>query len=324
MKNKEVNKILVLRTEHIGDYIVSLPALKFLREKYPKAKITLVIGSCNKDLAKAIPYVDEMIIGANPLAKRNLSILDILIIFTFKINSYLRFIKLIRKESYDLVISFSSRRFNKFILPFVRTRKIISGTDFDYVEEKEVKRCLRVVGSSKRYNFFNGIQLKISKEDRDKVNKILRNRKFDKKNIIILHLFTPIESKNWQVEKWVELIKKLSTDKKKVFVLIGTNEESFLLENVRRRLGKTNIINLAGKLNLTQLVFFISKGNLYIGGDSGPMHIANLVMIPSVILFGQTNEKIWGPNDKQGKILKRESIKDIGVEEVLKEIKWKS
>lgn len=321
MKNKEIRKILILRTEHVGDYIVSLPALKAIREKYPKAKITLIVGPWNKDLAEATPYVDEVIVGTNPLAKRNLKISDILTIFTFKLSSYLKFIKLIRKESYDLTISFSDRKFNKFILPFVRAKKIISGTDFNYTEEKEYKRCLRVVGSLGQRDFFKNVKIQVSNKDKEKVNKILQGKEFSGKKIIIMHLLTPIESKNWQMEKWVEVIRRLSVDKRKMFVLIGSENEKNSLENIRKKLSEVNIVNLARKLTLTQLVYFIAKGKLFLGGNSGPMHIANLAGIPSVILFGETNEKIWGPDKKHAKVLKRKNIKDIGVGEVLKIIK---
>jgi len=317
---EEVKKILILRYEHMGDYIVSLPAIKKVRDSFPLAEISIVVAPWNEKLAGATPYVDKILVGKNPLAKRNLSLGGFIKNFIREIPGFLKFIKLIRGDSYDLVISFSNRKFSKFILPFVKSKKIISGLDLEPVEEREVKRCLRVVESLGAKQQSSKVQFKISKQDKEKVNKILRGREFFKKDIVILHLLTPLASKNWPKENWIKLIKKIDSNNR-VFVLIGTAEERAILERIKSELVGLNVVNLAGKLDLVPLVYFISKVKFYLGGDSGPMHIANLFKIPSVILFGQTNEKVWGPEEDYGKILKRENIRDITVGEVLKAIK---
>lgn len=320
MVGTEVGKILILRTENIGDYIVSLPAIKKIRQNFPDAEITLIVSQCNELLAKATPYVDKVIVGENFLDKRNLSALDIIKNFTFKIYSYFKFLKLIRQESYDLAVSFSNRKFSKLILPFIKTKKLLSGLDFEQIEEKEIKRCLRVVCSlGKTKN--SAIKFKISKEDQKLVNQILKSGHLDKKEIIIAHLLSPLESKNWAEDKWVELIKRLSENKNRVFVLIGSKVERNKLEEIKCKLRGVNVINLSGKLNLVQLAYFMSKGKLYLGIDSGPMHLANLVGLYSIILFGSTNEKIWGPDKKYGKILKKKNINNIMVKDVLVRIK---
>ncbi|NQU99161.1 MAG: glycosyltransferase family 9 protein [Parcubacteria group bacterium] len=227
---------------------------------------------------------------------------------------------MIHKDSYDLVISFSNRKFSRVILPFVKTKKIVSGLDLKTGEEKEAKRCLKVVKSLGTKQQGSEIQFNISRKDKSIVNKILKGKKIFGKDIVVLHLLTPLVSKNWPEENWIKLIKKINPNNK-VFVLIGTGGEKGKLDKIKSQLDGLNVVNLAGKMDLVQLIYFMRNVKLYIGGDSGPMHIANLVKIPSVILFGQTNEKIWGPEEDYGKILKKKNIRDITVEEVFKSIK---
>jgi ADP-heptose:LPS heptosyltransferase len=317
MDRKDVKKILILRTEHIGDYIVSLPAIKLVRLAFPRAEISIAVGPWNKGLAEATPYVDKVIIAENPLIKRNIGQLGVLRAFTLDLGEYRKFMSKLKAEEYDLAISFSNRKFNKFILPFLKAKKVISGTDLETREEKEIRRCVRVLEqigiSSRNYK----VGLKVQKADKEKVLQVLEGEAFSDKKIVAMHLVTPLEAKNWPREKWVELIKQVARDKKKVIVLLGASEEREFLDKVATDSGVKNVVNLAGEFNLVQLALFLSKCQMYVGCDSGPTHLANMAGLRSIVLFGSTNEKVWGPMEGHGKIIKKKKVQDIEVAEVM-------
>jgi len=140
-----MKKILVIKTEHIGDYLLTLPALSALRKRYPKARIDVLIGPWNVALAKATPYVDNAIVFENPLIKRAISKKEIIKELTFGRLKYLRLFKKINTEKYDLIVNFSDRRISRFFNKNIKSRKKICGVDFNFGEIQEGKRMLRIL-----------------------------------------------------------------------------------------------------------------------------------------------------------------------------------
>ena len=313
--NNLVKKLLIIRGEHIGDYVLSLPALRTIRENFPKARIDIVIGPWNKGLAKATPYINRIIIFDNPLVKRNLTYPKILKSLIFDFNKFRRFFRKINKEDYDLLISFSNRKYNKLFLKFVKAKKKISGTEFDFGEIKEKKRIKRLCEKI-NLKFRRKAKLSYSKKDRNLVDKFLKSRNLKEKNFFVLHPLSPLKEKDWPLEKWKEVLNKLNMKT----LVIGTEREGKKIEKEICN-GSGNIINATGKFNLVQTIYLISISKRFLGIDSGPMHLAELTDVPVFALFGPTNEKIWGPCGKKDKVIKKGNINDISVEEVLKEIK---
>ena len=61
-------KILILKHEHIGDYILSLPAIKVLRKNFPRAELNISLRGINKSLAEATPEIDNIILYSDTLS----------------------------------------------------------------------------------------------------------------------------------------------------------------------------------------------------------------------------------------------------------------
>lgn len=315
---REIKKIIILRTEHIGDYSLSLPLLRAIREKYPGAIIDVVVGSWNKDFAESTPYIDNVIIFDNPLIKRNISYGDIFkVIFSKERKKILNFTKKLNKNNYDLLISFSDRKFNKIFLKLIKAGEKISGTEFKGDNLDDRKRMKHLLSNHDINILEKNVDLNYSYEDKKTVDKILENIKGKK---IIFHPITPLEEKNWQIEKWKILANQIKSEKKEYNIfLVGAKIQEKILEEIKK--GKSNIINLAGKLTIPQLILFIDKCDLIIGCDSGPVHLAEITSTPIISLFGQTNEKIWGTPKNKGIFLKKDNINDISVEEVFNNLK---
>jgi len=108
-------------------------------------------------------------------------------------------------------------------------------------------------------------------------------------------------AKCWPYEKFVEVILTLS--KKFDIVIFGGNKEVTLAKKIVRKLEESNCkisLNLAGKTTIEELVDYISSLDLFITGDSGPMHIASAFQIPTISIFGPTKvlETCQWKNDK--------------------------
>ena len=314
---KDLKKILFLRYEHIGDYGMGLPALKALREKFPKHRIDVVVGPWNKKFAEATPYVDKIIIFDNPLTKRNLKYKEIIkILFSKELLNIIKFIRKINRENYDLIVNLSDRKFSKPFTGLMKSKEKILGTKIVNTGFDERKRLRQVMAMHNLSIKETGIKLNYLPEDKEIVNNILKkDSKFNKK--IVLHTITPLVEKNWPIEKWKSLLKKYE-NKNYVFYLIGTEDQKKEMDKICN--GFKNVRNLAGKLKIIQTIYLTEKVDLIVGGDSGPVHLAELTNTPIISLFGPTNEKMWGTPKEKGKVLKGKKIEDISVDSVFLEM----
>jgi lipopolysaccharide heptosyltransferase II len=105
-------------------------------------------------------------------------------------------------------------------------------------------------------------------------------------------------TKRWPVENFAALVAPLRERLGLVSVVTGSGEEAKLGAQV------TGAINLAGKTNLRQLAALISRADLVIANDSGPMHIAAAMNKPLVTLFGPTNPVRTGPYRREDSVLR--------------------
>jgi len=308
-----MKKILVIKTEHIGDYLLTLPALSAFRKRYPKARIDVLIGPWNVALAKATPYVDNAIVFENPLIKRAISKKEIIKELTFGRLKYLRLFKKINTEKYDLIVNFSDRRISRFFNKNIKSRKKICGADFNFGEIQEGKRMLRILEENGIRKSANNVFLNFSNKTKQNVNEALRLNNL--KKFIIIHPFSPYDKKNWDLDNWGDVCQM---KKNKKFVFIGTGEEKEKIDKmiIRKNIGK-NCYNFSGKFDLIETAYLISKSKLFLGINSGPMYLADIFDVPTIILFGRgSNEKIWGLGGKRNLTLKKDSIKNISAKTV--------
>jgi len=314
---KDEKKILFLRYEHIGDYGMGLPILKALREKFPNHTIDVVVGPWNKEFAEVTPYVDNILVFDHPLAKRHLRYKDILkVIFSEKLVKMIKFIRKINKRKYNLIISLSDRKFSKPFVGMMNAKNKILGTKIvntGFDERKRLKQVMAMHGISVDDKEIN---LNYLPTDKNKVDEILKKDSEFKKKIII-HAITPLEEKNWPIDKWRALLKSFEKKEYK-FYLIGTADQKNDIDVIKE--GFDNVENLSGKLTIIQTIYLTKKVDLIVGGDSGPVHLAELTKTPIISLFGPTNEKMWGTPKDKGKVLKEKNIGDISVDSVFSEI----
>ena len=114
-------------------------------------------------------------------------------------------------------------------------------------------------------------------------------------------------AKRWYPDEFSEVIFALSN--KYDITILGGPEEKEIAMDIQRLImkkGVNNFKNLAGKLSISELIFYISTFDLFITGDSGPMHIAANYKVPTISIFGPTrsDETSQWMNDK-GIVMKK-------------------
>ena len=109
----------------------------------------------------------------------------------------------------------------------------------------------------------------------------------------VLHPFTSWSTKNWPLKKYKRLTDRFVNDHQLKVIFTGSKADRIPIEKITDN--NNNIINLAGEINLLELAYLFSKASLFVGGDTGPMHLAAARRIPVIALMGPTNPSRNGP-----------------------------
>jgi len=288
----ESKKILIVDFGFLGDTIISLPAIKSIRNKYPDAQIDIIINSKFKEIWEYNKYYTNLI-DFDILWSRYNKRFHIRDLF-----NYLKTILEIRKQKYDLAIDLRGDIRNIFFLIYMSNANNRVGFDItggnyfltnvvEFPFKNEVENNLAIAkslgGKEESYDY------KISKKEEEEVNKLIKEKGI-KRNFILLFPSSGYKAKEWQSDRWAEFIDKTHSQ----IVMAGTEKDEEKILKISR-LTKKQTINLIGDLSINELAALIKKSKLVIGCDSGPLHLTSALNKTSIVLFGPTDEERWSP-----------------------------
>lgn len=296
--------VLAMKLAAIGDVAMTLPALTALKQADPGARVTLLIGQSAAPLADNNPAIDERIV------------VDENIFWRKKYAPLMRLFFQLKRRNFDAVyIMHWSRWFHVFFwlmgiperigfnregLSFRLTRAL------PYMEGSadihETQQYLRLV--DERYGSTNPTanppHLFFSATEMGNMDDLIARMGFPKDLSWIAmapggghnaKLFMP--QKRWPAANYAELTKRLVNEEGAYVILLGDASEKDLLNSWLDQIPADHRCNLAGELSLRQTALLIQKCRLFIGNDSGLMHLAGTVGTPSLSFFGPTS-----PNGK--------------------------
>ena len=293
-----VNKILCIKPRGIGDIILSTIVLDNLKAQFPSSKIDYLTEHFAKPAVENNPLVNKVI----TIDKKE-----------FPLKAALK----IRKENYDMILDLWSNPRSAQIT-FLSGVKYRVG--FAYRGRKYAYNLLATSGKGDHHSAEHNLELLkaievpvISKKIHYYVNEKddIAAKDFIKEN------FTPgktiigiIPSGGWpskrcDASKWVE-IGKAVTDKYNAGILIlwgpgDENDANYIKENFP---GST----CAPKTTVSEMGGFIKNCSIVLANDSGPMHIAAALNIPTLGIFGPTNPKAHGPYSENSSYVIKEDL----------------
>ena len=315
-QNNFVNpkNIILLRNCFFGDFIVSIPAIKLLKAKFPNSKIILLTSkSFNKDALK-FKRPD----GIYNLEK---NLLDEIIEYDNSImKSFNQYLKLKKKLSFYKDISvvdldFSGagfrRKLKRIILCFglklpqpfgnLKNKPLIFQESLNKyrINRKDInhqyKSCILSVSELIEQNKINFVYEEYLKKIEKRNNLFIKDKVAFK---IGIAPFSKIKIKEWPLQNYSKVINNLSDKIEMQIFIYGTLEDEekgkYLIDSIK--IEKKNKINYCGKLSPNELNRHIKQINLLICIDSAPMHIACLNSIPVVSVFSQLcPHQFWEP-----------------------------
>jgi lipopolysaccharide heptosyltransferase II len=317
---RKIKKILVVRNDRFGEFLLNIPALRALKETFINARIIAVVNPYVKELAETVPFIDEVITRARvkPTLREKFGL-----------------ICLLRDISIDAAIMLNpSREFNVFTylagIPlrvgydrkwgFLLTHKM---KDRKYLGDKhEIEYNLELVGLLGAKTQDKTLALKINETAADSLLKNLNMQSQDR--LVALHPWTSDSIKQWPQENFSNLAKKLVKELGVKIIILGGQEEIERSGQLYNNLD-SNIINLTGKTSLRELTVILKKSCLLISGDSGPLHLASAVNTPVVAIFRNDipgkGPKRWGPCSGGSVVIEKNKLSDITVAEVFDKVK---
>jgi len=292
----------------MGNLVVSVPAIQALQEFYHDKTFCLVVDSAYSEIVENLSGVDQLMYYPRQQL-RSSSIINQSVCF-------LKFIRQLRCVKPDIAIDLEGRELSS-TLSFLSGAPLRVGSatarrSFFYNRKARLRS-----GSHRVFTYFDiastaGVEcrleeyyLKTSKEKVHSLKGLLLNKGISvERPIACIHSGAGKQYKQWNSTKFIHIADWL-VDKEFQVVFIGSKEESDKNEILISRM-KNNAFNLSGTLSLGELMSLFEISSIYIGNDSGPMHIAAAMKTPIVALFGAANEKRWRPLSKGSVVLRGE------------------
>ncbi len=281
MENRKI-KILIELPRWLGDCVMATPAIENILKAYPDAEFTFFGSEVATALMQEFPNVKEIVIDKSKSAQS-------------------RFLWIYKKAKmlgeFDAALTFRRAFFAKVFIFFAQAKK-------KGYYKREKKKKLHLV---ERYNNFINKTFKIQSTP-GPLKIYTKAKKFKKKIVGINPGATYGSAKRWYPKEFAKVAAHFS--KEFDIVIFGSPNEKAIADEIVAFLEEfkiKNYKNLAGKTTIKELCSLIGGCSLFITNDSGPMHIAAAYQIPTVAIFGPTNDQETSQwSNPKGVIVKKE------------------
>jgi ADP-heptose:LPS heptosyltransferase len=302
------HKVVVLRTNRIGDFILSTPALRALRVALPEAHFTFIGLPFLRNLVARSPHLDRFVEfpGFPGMAEQ-----------FFDARVALRFFGAMQDERFDIAIQLNGSGVysNPFALMlgarwtvgWVRaSAQLTSGEGAGLLDAAlpapetghEIDRVLTLplfLGAAEQGK---AVEFPLRGEDRAAVDELLAAGPVPlASNLIGVHPGAREMTKRWASERFAAAAMEVQRRHGGVIVIVGGPDERELGAEVLAALlaNRCEALNLTGRTTLPMLGALIERMAVLLTNDSGPAHIAYALGTPTVTVFGGTDPSRWGP-----------------------------
>lgn len=265
-------RIILSRTDSIGDVMLTLPIAGKLKEKFPECEILFLGRSYTKDIIELSDNIDSFInwddftslnINQQVEAFKKLKADVIVHIFPNK-----KIARLAKNAGLKHRIGTSHRIYHFMTcnsrIKFSRKRSELHEAQLNFKLLSPFG--INVIPAIKDIHKYYGLNKKFKVSD--EIQNLISKDHFN----LILHPKSKGSAREWGLDNYSTLIKKLSPEKFKIFIA-GTAEEGEMIDGFLKD-HEANIVDLTGKFSLSEYIQFISVANGIVAASTGPLHIA--------------------------------------------------
>lgn len=299
-------RILLVRTDRLGDLILSTPAIRAVRAAFPNGYVALLVSPATRALVDGHPAVDEVFVLDKDGAHRGWA------------------------GTRRLAADLSTRRFDAALLLHTTTRVVLltwlagircrvgyarrlgwlltqarpdekrlgERHELDYT--LDLLRTIGIPAEDRR------LEIAWSPESQGAVERWLAGQDIAPEDrLVVLHPGASCPSKRWPAARFAEVADRLGTEGIKVAVAVGPGEQLAGAE-VRRR-ANVPVAMPDRPWSLTELSWLLRRAACVISNDSGPVHLAGAAGVPVVAIFGRWGGGLsptrWGPTGARSAIV---------------------
>ncbi|HEY2962716.1 MAG TPA: glycosyltransferase family 9 protein [Pyrinomonadaceae bacterium] len=315
--------ILVIDFGQLGDVVLSLPALRAIRERFPRARITVAVGKPGGEIVKLSGYANE-VLEVDRVGLRDGNKL-------ISIGRIFKFVGQVRKAKFDFVIDLHSLSETN-LLGFLsgapqRLYARRPGRSLDYLanfsprpprEAKEAHAVDRYLDVIKPLGIENAPRfplLKTAPAANTAVETLLKKESANAGTLLVgVFPGAGHDSRRWPVEYFAEIADHLIRNERVRVIVFAGPEERALLPQMRPLFPPSTIF--LDRLTIPQLASAQARLTLFISNDTGPVHIAAAVGTPVVVIMDRPDLHSFTPVGDQHRLIFGREITQISVREV--------
>lgn len=286
-KRTDPKKIVIIRTDRIGEVLLSTVAVDAVKRSFPDSEVSFVTSAYSKPLVDGRDDIKEVML-VDTIRKSG----------TFRRALYLAGVLAGKRFDTAVILNpHKSLHLGCFLAgiprrvgydrkwPFLLTDRIKDERNEGRKHEVEYTMdLLRLVGASGKAP---APRLSVKSGDEAYVAGLLTGKGVRKdKPLVVIHPGSSNKAKLWPMDRYAELAKRIKLEAGAQVAVIGGKEERILAERIIRLSGE-DAVNLAGDLKLGQLAALLKRTALFIGNDAGPMHIAAALGARVIAIFGR-------------------------------------
>jgi heptosyltransferase-3 len=288
-------KILAIQFRYLGDAVLMTPALRGLREKFPDASLHVLVAEEIAPLLRHIPWIDR--VWSFPRVRGKVNLLKSLAV-----------IRSLRRERFDRLVDFSANDRSAIISRLSGARERLGiraaggflGRRFCYSRVvgipgnlPEFARNLRVL-SAWGADRPSSLSLEIHADPA----LASAAEKFMPLPAILCHVTTSQPKKEWPLKHWVEFHRLAVAQNHRPLYSAGPNSrEQALLKKFQQLAPDAATLPPFPELSIFLAV--LKRAQMFISGDTGPLHFAAGLNVPTICLYGPSSPEQWGPVGSQ-------------------------
>jgi len=289
-------RILIIKPDHIGDLILAIPAIKAIRFAFPRSRIIALVGEWCLPLTELIPEIDEAI-GYRPglfARGRKSGLSERMKLFAQLWDGRFDMAVDLRPTWLSVALAASKRFKWRIDRSSHRLRMKLRGraSIWDHEVERNLEP-LKMAGIPTPSHI--SLSLTIPKHIKDNVDEMF-DKLFTRETgpIVAFHPGSPVKLKRWAPSNFAELGDRLWEELGARVLLVGSRSEVDISREIISMM-RHKPADLTGRTDLLTLAGVLERCDLFVGNDSGPMHIAAALGVRTIGIFGPSSPERFGP-----------------------------
>jgi lipopolysaccharide heptosyltransferase II len=297
-------RIVVVRTDRLGDVVLATPLVRALRNTFPDAHLAALVRPYARDVLVGNPHLDEILVDDRDGAGRGA-------------RGFWRGVAALRRRRFDtaLLLLPTSRAAWMLFFAGIRRRigvghkfyEVVTGMEsvsrHGYVPLRhEADYCLDLGRRLGVRATDLDTEIFLADEDRDRGAQVLASAGAGAEHVLVgIHMGSGGSSPNWTPERYLDLAGAIAARAPARTRIVFTGEE-----RIPRLPASDRMLDLRGGRPLRELVAVISRLHVLVSSSTGPMHVAAALGVPTVSLFcplPACSPTLWGPRGNRARIV---------------------